>query len=144
MLFLGLPWSHTLGTIYFCSRPSGHAANSNQGLGGAVCSGRKWLMEGRGQDRLLLVLGVVALGNLSPHRGPVVAWPLPCLFHWAVTALDWKERLFLLGTRPIGRRIWVHEESALGGVDGNRSLVRGSFFQASRFHLTEKGTCLQQ
>jgi hypothetical protein len=37
-------------------------------------------MEGRGPDRLLLALGVVALGNLSPHRGPVVAWPLPLPF----------------------------------------------------------------
>lgn len=114
------------------------------GLGRGCLFGQEMAHGGEGQDRLLLVLGVVALGNLSPHRGPVVAWSLPLLFHWAVTALDWKERLFLLGTRPIGRRIWVHEESALGGVDGNRSLVRGSFFQASRFHLTEKGTCLQQ
>lgn len=89
-------------------------------MGGAVCSGRKWLTEGRWQDRLLLVGGVVALGNISPPCGPVVAWHLPLLSQ-GNDGIG-LERTHV-GTRPTARRgVWVHGESALGGVNGNRGL----------------------
>lgn len=79
-------------------------------------------MEGRWQDRLLLVGGVVALGNLSPPCGPVVAWPLP-LLSLGSDGIGLERTRVPFGTRPIARRgIWVHEQSALGGVNGNRGL----------------------
>lgn len=93
-------------------------------MGGAVCSGRKWLTEGRGQDQLLLVGEVVALGNLSPLGRPAFAWLLPMLSPGSDWGVGLERTVFRLGFAPLQEeRFWVPEESnALGGVNGNRGL----------------------
>lgn len=144
MLFLGLPWSHTLGTMYFCSRPSGHAANSIRAWEGLFV--RAGNGSRRGAGRIHCFWSWEWLPWETSHHTEGLWWfgCFPCLLHWAVTALDWKKRVFLLWTHPIARRIWVHGESCLGWGEWELQPLRGSFFQASRIHLTEKGTCLQQ
>lgn len=65
---------------------------------------------------------MVALGNLSPPRGPVVAWPL-LLLSLGSDGIGLERTCVSVGTHPIARRgIWIPEESALGGVNGNRAL----------------------
>lgn len=63
----------------------------------------------------------VALGNLAPHR-PVVVWPLPLLSRGS-DGIGLERTRAPAGTCPTARRgVWGHEESAFGGVNGNRGL----------------------
>lgn len=81
---------------------------------------------------------MVALGNLSPHRRPVVVWPL-LLLSQGSDGIGLERTRAPAGTCLTARRgVWVHEESALGGVNGKGGLREEAFFWLPGFTLPRK------